>query len=101
MQFGERMPIETLSQAETSNLMEERRSDRRRRVLKSANIYFNKGYGAFDCTIKNLASGGALVEMEDSSGLPGSFDFVIKGEPTKHQATISWRRNGMAGVKFL
>lgn len=79
----------------------ERRADHRRRVLKGGNIFFNKGYGAYDCQIRNLSDGGALINMEDSSGLPGVFDFAVSGEDERRSATISWRKRGMAGVKFL
>ena len=81
--------------------MEERRSDHRRRVLKGANLYFNKGYGAYECLVRNLSDGGALVHMEDSSGLPATFDFVVKGEEGKRSATVSWRLRGIAGIRFL
>ncbi len=93
-----KLPLNLLHPAEE---MANRRTDHRRRVLKGANLYFNKGYGAFDCTVKNISSGGALVEMEDSSGLPSMFDFNIKGESENRTATISWRKNGRAGIRFL
>lgn len=80
---------------------EERRASLRRRVLKGGNIFFNKGYGAYDCTLKNLSETGALIKMDDSSGLPGTFEFAVKGDDIKRQATIAWRNKGMAGVKFL
>ncbi len=78
----------------------EKRSSQRHRVLKGGNIYFNRGYGAFSCTVKNLSDGGAMVLMEDSSGLPGEFDFVITGEDKTRKASISWRSNGRAGIVF-
>lgn len=79
----------------------ERRQSLRRRVLKGGHFYFNKGYGAFDCVVKNLSDEGALVKMEDSSGLPSVFDFVISSDVLKRQATFVWQQNGIAGVKFL
>lgn len=78
----------------------EKRTSQRRRVLKGGNIYFNRGYGAYSCTVKNLSDGGAMVLMEDSSGLPGEFDFVITGEDKTRKASISWRANGRAGIVF-
>ena len=72
----------------------ERRSDRRRKVLKGGNLYFNKGYGAYACTIRNLSNDGALIEMEDSSGLPTSFEFLVNGETRPVTATIAWRSRG-------
>jgi len=90
---------ENLVQNETHST--EMRADRRRRVLKGGNLYFNKGYGAYQCTVRNLSDGGALIEMEDSSGLPSSFDFLISGEAKPVTASIAWRLRGKAGLKFL
>lgn len=82
-------------------VQDEKRAEPRHRVLKGGNIFFNKGYGAYDCVLKNLSDSGALIKMEDSSGIPGVFDFTIKGEEFRQQATLAWRSNGMAGVRFL
>jgi hypothetical protein len=101
MQFGERHSVDTGTNSDNVAVSEERRSDRRRRVLKGANIYFNKGYAAFDCIVKNLSDAGAMVKMEDSSGLPGVFEFAIKGEDARRPACISWRQSGKAGIRFL
>jgi hypothetical protein len=78
----------------------ERRLNARRRVLKGGNMYFNSGYGAFSCTVKNLSESGALVMMEDTSGLPGVFDFRLNGEPASRKAHICWKENGKAGLQF-
>lgn len=103
MSFGLRKietPVEE-TMVEAAREMPSRRADHRRRVLKGANLYFNNGYGAYDCTVKNMSEGGAMVKMEDSSGLPTVFDFNLKGDTAARSATISWRKNGMAGIKFL
>jgi len=82
-------------------LTKEQRNAHRRRVLKGANMYFNGGYGAFSCTVKNLSDSGALVLMEDTSGLPGEFEFRINGEVKPRLAHICWKQNGKAGLRFL
>ena len=79
----------------------EQRSTRRRRVLKTGNIHFNKGYNAYSCRVKNITDDGVMVEMEDSSGLPGRFDFIIGGEDKTREATVCWRTQGKAGIRFL
>ena len=81
-------------------LPSEMRTMPRRRVLKGANLYFNGGYGAFSCTVKNQSEGGALVLMEDTSGLPGAFDFRINGEAQSRKAHIAWKEKGKAGLQF-
>ncbi|MGB7286594.1 MAG: PilZ domain-containing protein [Salaquimonas sp.] len=101
MSFGTRIIEAEVATVVNVDELPDRRANQRRRVLKSANIFFNKGYGAYDCVVKNLTDAGALIKMEDSSGLPGIFDFVVKGEDEKRPAKIAWRSNGMCGVKFL
>lgn len=102
--FGKRVPPsveETLAaDALSKPLHEERRQAHRPRVLKGADIRFNKGYGAYSCTVKNLTNDGAMVFIEDCSGLPAEFDFVIKGEENVHRASIAWHKVGKAGLRF-
>jgi len=64
-------------------------------------MYFNGGYGAFSCTVKNLSGDGALVLMEDTSGLPSEFEFRINGETSPRKAHMSWKQNGKAGLQFI
>ena len=92
-----RPPFETSE----NRAVEEHRASLRQRVLKGANIYFNRGYGAYSCTVKNLSAGGVMVLMEDSSGLPSEFDFRINGEAQIRKASICWRSNGKAGMRFV
>lgn len=76
----------------------EHRRDRRMRVLKSARILFNGGYSVFDCRVKNLSSGGALLEMPSMLGIPTQFDMVLDG--VKRHCTVMWRTDRLMGVAF-
>jgi hypothetical protein len=72
----------------------------RLRVLKGAKIIFNKGGSVIDCTARNLAEGGAALDVETTAGLPSEFELVIQGTP-QHRCQIRWRRPGRIGVAFL
>lgn len=100
--FGKRVPpsVEQAVAGDAAPPRIERRQTHRPRVLKGADIRFNKGYGAYSCTVKNLTDHGALVQMEDSTGLPPEFDFIIKGAETARTASVAWRKAGKAGLRF-
>jgi hypothetical protein len=51
------------------------RSAARRRVLKTGTIEFNDG--AIDCTIRDLSSKGALLELPSPIGIPNQFTLVL------------------------
>ena len=54
-----------------------RRSERRQRVYKQARIIFNNGYAVFDCIVRNISQGGAMLEMETLLGIPRSFQVIV------------------------
>ena len=99
--FTKPTSISNSDKIDISGVLDEKRTEHRRRVLKSGNIHFNKGYNVYSCRVKNLTDGGALVEMEDSSGLPGCFDFMIGEDEIAREATVCWRTQGKAGIRFL
>ncbi|MEX0851731.1 MAG: PilZ domain-containing protein [Bauldia sp.] len=77
----------------------EQRRERRVRVLKSGRIIFNGGYTVFDCRVRNLSTGGAMLEMPSLLGIPRQFDLVIDiGQ--RHPCTVMWRTNTLMGVAF-
>jgi DeoR/GlpR family transcriptional regulator of sugar metabolism len=57
----------------------ERRSQKRHRVLKGAIIRFNKGYGAFECVVRNLSENGAKLTFGETSAVPAAFELKIAG----------------------
>ncbi len=76
----------------------EHRRDRRMRVLKTARIQFNGGFSVFDCRVKNLSPGGAMIDMPSMLGIPTTFDLVIDG--TKRHCRVMWRTDRLMGVAF-
>ncbi len=84
----------------TSIEFPERRGDRRRRVLKGGSMFFNGGYGAFGCRVRNLSDNGAMLEMSETTGLPSEFDFRVSNERGLKVAKIIWRERSRLGIHF-
>jgi hypothetical protein len=78
----------------------DRRSGSRRRVLKGGRLTFNKGFGAFECVVRNQSEGGARLSFGDTSAVPGNFNLLIAGEDVLRPATVRWREMTAMGVSF-
>jgi hypothetical protein len=76
----------------------ERRSQPRRRVLKGAIIRFNKGYGAFECVVRNLSENGAKLTFGETSAVPAAFELKIAGDERMREARVRWRSPDSVGV---
>jgi hypothetical protein len=76
----------------------ERRRGGRVRTLKSAKILFNNHYSVIDCTVRNLSSSGACLQVASSVGIPERFDMILDGM-TRPCRTV-WRRERQLGVEF-
>jgi len=78
--------------------MEERRSTPRQRVFKAGSIEFDGA--AVDCTIRNISSVGAQIDVASPLGIPHE---VILNIPTRHERRhchIIWRGQKRIGVVF-
>lgn len=93
------MEQQVVSQTSTQTLTHEKRSDHRRRALKSGTFLFNKGYASYGCTVRNLNEGGAMVEMGETTGIPQQFDFRLSDEKPV-PAQMIWRTKDRIGIKF-
>ncbi len=78
----------------------DKRRQHRMRVLKSARIIFNGGYTVFDCRVKNVSEGGALLQMPSSLGIPTRFEIDIDNSRKPRQCTVMWRSDKMLGIAF-
>jgi PilZ domain len=79
--------------------MNEKRNSQRSRTLKGGTISFGGG-GAIDCTIRNLSSTGANLEVVSPVGIPDDFTLVIRPDHTQHSCRVAWRRQNRIGVAF-
>lgn len=80
-------------------MVEEKRAEPRRRVLKGARIVV-AGQSTFDCTVRNLSSIGALLKVSSVVGIPDHFDLVLD-DGQRFSCAVSRRTATELGVSFL
>src|SRR5688572_7844507 len=80
--------------------MSENRQAPRSRTLRSGKVAFNYGRSVVDCTVRNLSSHGACLELESVVGIPDTFSLVLAGDPTRHACRMMWRTEHRVGVAF-
>jgi hypothetical protein len=79
---------------------EERRREPRRRMLKAGRIVFGSLSRTYDCTLRNTSSGGALLLVPNSLGVPDAFLLYVESEGTRRPAEIVWRLDDRIGIRF-
>jgi hypothetical protein len=80
--------------------MDEHRSSRRQRVLKSGKIIYNNGSIVIDCTIRNISETGAQLQIPTSVGIPDRFDFSETMGGTRRPVMVLWRKGDRIGIRF-
>ena len=78
--------------------MIENRAVPRRRVLKRGSIAFSGG--GIDCTVRNLSSQGAGLDVASPVGLPSSFTLVIETDQFMRRCHPVWSKERRVGVAF-
>lgn len=76
---------------------EDKRSAPRHRVLKAAAISF--GGGAISCTVRNISTSGASLEVASPIGIPDSI--VLELEGGGRRCRVIWRKERRIGVRFV
>jgi hypothetical protein len=76
----------------------EKRSAPRYKVLKGATIAF--GGNGVECTVRNLSSSGAAIEVASPADLPASFMLVIEADQFIRRCRPVWRNENRIGVAF-
>jgi PilZ domain len=79
--------------------MIERRTAQRRRVLKQGTLAFSGG-GSADCTVRNISSNGARIDIENPTGLPESFTLMIASRSFMRHCRAVWVGDQRLGVAF-
>jgi hypothetical protein len=77
-----------------------RRREHRYRCFKTARIVFNAGFTVFDCTVRNVSRGGALLEMETLLGIPKRFELALQYGETPRPVEVRWRTDRQMGIEF-
>jgi hypothetical protein len=78
--------------------MVETRIATRHRVLKAAKIEF--GGDAIDCTVRNLSTTGALLEVSNPVRIPAKFTLVVPSDALRLPCAVVWRTEYRMGVHF-
>ena len=76
----------------------EKRTEPRYKVLKGATIAF--GGNGVACTVPNLSSKGAAIDLAGSVSLPPSFMLVIEADQFIRRCRPVWNRDKRVGVAF-
>jgi hypothetical protein len=80
--------------------MSELRKEPRHRTLKTGRIVFNQRRSVLDCTVRNLSSTGACLDVPSTVGVPDVFELIIESESTTRHCQIAWRSERRIGVHF-
>jgi hypothetical protein len=77
----------------------EKRVTPRHRVLKHGMLAFGGG-GGIDCTVRNISSGGARLDIANPVGLPQSFTLFIQADQFMRRCRAVWSSEQRIGVAF-
>jgi PilZ domain-containing protein len=78
--------------------MVETRIATRHRVHKGAKIEF--GGVTVDCTVRNLSTTGALLELSSAVRIPAEFTLVVPSDALRLPCAVVWRTEYRMGVHF-
>jgi hypothetical protein len=78
----------------------ERRPEPRLRVLYPAIIAYDWGRTILDCTIRDIAEGGARIAFARNSRFPGTFHLIHVRGRVAYDARVIWSSDCQAGVAF-
>ena len=79
--------------------MIEKRTVPRHKVLKGGTLAFSGG-GGVDCTVRNISSNGARVDISSPVGLPETFTLVIETDHFIRRCHAVWSSEKHIGIAF-
>ena len=79
--------------------MIEKRAAPRHRVFKHGMLAFQGG-GGIDCTVRNMSTSGARIDVANPVGLPDAFTLVITGDQFMRRCHSVWSNANHVGVAF-
>jgi len=80
---------------------EDRRREPRQRCLKRGKIVLRGSQSVFDCTIRDISSGGARLRVDEYFVPPDEFDLLIVESGVRKFVGLRWRVGNEVGVQFL
>jgi hypothetical protein len=70
----------------------------RKRVLKTAQIVLSDKAPKLDCSVRNISTTGACLQVSTTYGIPASFDVIIEG--MRRPCRSVWRTDTKIGITF-
>ena len=77
-----------------------RRRERRIKCYRGGKVVFNNGFAVFDCILRNISNGGAMLEMESLLGIPTYFQLHTEQDAPARRCQVMWRTSNRMGVAF-
>jgi hypothetical protein len=78
----------------------ERRSEHRRRVLKTGRVIYHRSLGVMDATVRDVTSRGARIRVAETLRLPEICEFQFKDDKYRKTVRVVWRTATEAGIAF-
>ncbi|MFE1598514.1 PilZ domain-containing protein [Methylobacterium sp. ID0610] len=78
-----------------------RRGANRSPTFFGGTLRFYRGNWSVDCTVRNLSPEGAMIAVSDAVPLPTEADLSIPHLALHKRARIVWRRDRLAGIRYL
>jgi methyl-accepting chemotaxis protein len=64
-------------------------------------IIILKGAGTLKCTVRDLSTKGAGLELEEARKVPDEFLLLIQGQSEKYRCHVAWQKGAMIGVQYM
>jgi diguanylate cyclase (GGDEF)-like protein len=71
-----------------------------RRVLRAGEITFNGGRSTVECTVRELSSTGAVINVMSPATIPDRFTFAVTADELTYMCTVTGRRDKQIEVTF-
>jgi hypothetical protein len=88
------------AQIDEDNDFPERRSGRRRKVLKTARITVDGGRTFKFCCLREISEYGAKLQIAYGQVVPNVFDLVVELDGMRATCEVMWRHGLVIGVRF-
>jgi hypothetical protein len=78
----------------------EKRRESRARTLRAARIVFNQRRSVIDCTVRNLSTVGACLNVASTLGIPENFEVLFDVDTVPRPCHMVWHKEKQIGIEF-
>jgi hypothetical protein len=82
------------------NLAQEKRAERRRRMLKGARLIFNCGQSVAEAVVHDSGDSGIRLKLGETIGIPSDCLVAISGSDLIRKARVVWRTRTEMGISL-